>query len=57
MRGSRKLWQRGSNSDNVFFLVDEELEDPNTTKGGPPSPRQRNAIYWRFAGEPMVAQH
>ena len=30
---------------------------PNSTKSGPPSPHQRNAIKWRFAGEPMMAQH
>ena len=33
-------------SDNVFFcfLVDEGREDPSTTKSGPSSGRQRNAI-------------
>ena len=31
--------------DNVpLFLVDEGIEDPNTTKNGPSSARQRNAI-------------
>ena len=44
MRGSRKFCQRGSNSDFFCFLVDEELEDPNTTKNRPSSARQRNAI-------------
>ena len=33
------------------FLVDEELENPNTAKGGPSSSRQR------IAGGPMVAKH
>ena len=32
MYESRKFCQRGSNSDNVVFLVDERKEDPNTTK-------------------------
>ena len=34
-----------------WFLVDEGREDPNTTKSGPLSTRQR------FAGGPMMAQH
>ena len=40
----------GSEFDNdsliivLYFLVDEELEDPNTTINGPSSARQRNAI-------------
>ena len=55
MRGSRKFCQRGSNFDNV--LVDEGKEDPSTTINGPSSARQRNAIKWRFAGVPMIAQH
>ena len=44
MRGSRTFCQRGSNFDNVFFLVDEGRKDPNTTINGPSSARQRNAI-------------
>ena len=40
----------------TFFLVDERREDPKSTKSGPSSARQRNAI-WRFAGVPMMAQH
>ena len=41
------------------FLVDEgKKEDPNNTKSGPLSDRQRNATFkWRFAGRPMLAQH
>ena len=35
MRGSRKF-QRGSNADNVF-LVDEGIEDSQTTKSEPSS--------------------
>ena len=46
MRGSRKFCQRESNSDNVCFLVDGELEDPNTTESG--------TSKWRFAGEPII---
>ena len=42
MRGSRKFCQRGSNFD--VFLVDDGRDDPNTTKSGPSSARQRNAI-------------
>ena len=50
MRGSRKFFQRGSNSDNVFFrfLVAEGKEDPNTTKSGPSSARQRSGILMAF---------
>ena len=44
MRGSRKFRQRGTKFDNVLFLVDEGMEVPNTTKGGPSLARQRNAI-------------
>ena len=44
MHGSREFYQRGSNFDNVFFLVDEGIEDPNTTINGPSLARQRNAI-------------
>ena len=44
MRVSRKFSQRGSNSDNVF-LADERRDDPKSTKSGPSSALQRNAIY------------
>ena len=40
-----------------YYLVDEGREDPSTTISGPSSTRQRNAIKWRFAGVPMMAQH
>ena len=39
MRGSVKFSQRGSKFDNVFFLVDEGIEDPNTAINGPTSSR------------------
>ena len=39
LHGSRKFCQRGS----IFFLVDEGIEDPNTTINRPSSARQRNA--------------
>ena len=64
MRQSRKVCQRGvqlCNSDKVFFpvhiLVDEGREDPNTSESGSSSACQQNAILWRFAGVPMMAQH
>ena len=43
MRRSREFCQRGSNSDDVYFvfLVDEGRADPNTTIGAPSSARQR----------------
>ena len=45
MRESRKFCQRGSNSDNIVFLIDEGREDPNTT--GPVL--LRNPIFlWFF---------
>ena len=57
----KKFCQRGSNFDNVFFvlffLIDEGREDPSTTISGPSSARQRNAIKWRFAGVLIMAQH
>ena len=37
----------GSNFD-IFFVVDEGWEDPNTTLSGPSSTRQRNAIEMAF---------
>ena len=40
-----------------FFLVDQGREDQNITKSGPLLARQQNAIKWRFAGGPMMAQH
>ena len=52
MRGSR--W---CNFDNLFPLVEEGRDDPSTTISGPSLARQRNAIKWRFAGVPMIAQH
>ena len=43
MRGSRNFCQRGSDFDNIL-LVDERRDDQNTTKSGPSSARQQNAI-------------
>ena len=40
----QKVLSQGSDFDNVFFLVDEVRDDPNTTISGPTSARQRNAI-------------
>ena len=48
MCGSRKFCQTVSNSDNFFFKIDEGREDLNTTKSGPSSVRQRNAIEMAF---------
>ena len=49
----------GSNFDNVFVvvLVHEWKEDLHTIVSGPSSAHQRNAMPWRFAGVPMMAQH
>ena len=48
MHGSRKFSQRGSNFDNIVFFcfvfLDERREDPSSTKSGPSSDCQRNAI-------------
>ena len=45
----------GPNSLSFFlvFLVVEGIEDSNTALKGPSSSR----LKWRFAGEPMMAQH
>ena len=45
MRGSRKFCQRGPNLITIFFiffyfLIDEGIEDPNTTINRPSSARQ-----------------
>ena len=47
MRGSRKFCQRGPTLTTFFFSflrVDEGRDDPNTTKSGSSSTRQRNGI-------------
>ena len=46
MLGSRKLGQRVPTL--TTFLVDEGIEDPNTTKSGPSSAHQQNAILMAF---------
>ena len=38
----------------MTFLVNEGIEDPNNTKNGPSSIRQRTQFKWRFAGGPIV---
>ena len=50
LRRSRKFCQRGSKNDSFFvvFLVDEGIEDPNTTVNGPSSARQWNTIHMAF---------
>ena len=50
MRGSRKFVRGGS----TVFLVDEGMEDQNTTISGPLLAGQRTAIIWRFAGWLMM---
>ena len=47
MRGSRKIYQRGFNSDGIF-LVDKGTEDSSNTKSGPSSAHQRNVISMAF---------
>ena len=54
---SRKFCQRGSDFDNVFFLVDEGRDDPNTTISGPTSARQQTSLKWSFTVVPLMAQH
>ena len=58
MPGSRKFVRGGPNLITVdfcfvLFLVDQRIEDPNTTINKPSSARQRNAIpehfIWNFA--------
>ena len=55
----QKVLPEGSNFEGFLgvCLVVERREDPNTTICGPTSARQRNAIKWRFACVPLVAQH
>ena len=50
MRGSRIFCQREFNFDNFFFKL--MRDDPNTTKSGPSSARQRNAILMTFRWRP-----
>ena len=44
MRISRMFCQRGSKFDNVYYLVDDQIDVPNTTINGPSSTCQQNAI-------------
>ena len=57
MRGSRKFLQRGSKFDNVFFLFDKGIEDPNTAINGQSSACQQNikmAFPWRADDGPTL---
>ena len=53
----QKVLSEGVQHSQRFFKLMRGREDPNTTINGPSSARQRNAIKWRFAGVPMMAQH
>ena len=44
MRGPKSFCQRGSKFDNVLFLVDEGIEDPNTTINVPLSAGHANGV-------------
>ena len=48
---------RGGPTLTKFFKVDEGREDSSATISRLSLTRQRNAINWRFAGVPMMAQH
>ena len=57
MRGSRKFWQRGSNSDVFFFFFfffDEGKEDPNSTKTGHNRPANETPFRWRADDDPTL---
>ena len=58
MRGSRKFCQRGSNSDNVFILVNEGRVDPKYHLKrailGPPAKRHLMAFRWRADDGPTL---
>ena len=47
----------GSNFGNVFFLLDEGREDPNTTLIGPSPAHQRKTIKMVFHWRAQMAQH
>ena len=59
--GDPESFFRGGPTLTIFFiyflLVEEGRGDPSTTISGPSSAHQQNAIKWRFAGVPMMAQH
>ena len=61
MRGSRKVYQRGSNFDVfffvlavVFFSVDEGRVNPNTTKRGHHWPASETPFKWRANDSPIL---
>ena len=39
------------------FLVNEGIDDPNTTLNGPSSAASETPFKWHFTGWPMMAQH
>ena len=49
-----KFCERGFNSDNVFVLVDEGRDDPNTTKSEPSPAHKRNTFRWRADDGPTL---
>ena len=57
MHGSRKFWQRGSTSDNVFFPGNEGERIQIPLKVGHNWPASETPFEWRFAGGSMMAQH
>ena len=48
--------ERGPTLDNLI-LVDEGIEDPNTTKSDQYHPASETQFKWRFSDESMVAQY
>ena len=56
MRRTRKFYQRGSNSDNVFwiFLFDEGKEHPITLKAGQQWPASITPFHWRADNGPNL---
>ena len=54
MRRSRMFCQRESKCDNLL-LVDDGIEDPNTTLNGPSSAHERTPFKLRVADGPIMA--
>ena len=57
MRGSRKFFQRGSNFDYVFFLVDDGREDQNTTISGPSSNAGLVVLWFYSVSGPVLLRN
>ena len=55
MGGSRKLFQRESKFDYVFFVDEERIQIP--LLAGHHRPAIETPFKWRYAGVPMMAQH